>query len=87
MPLPLLSVNQVGARDLLVAPLVSIPRLCIIQANIQERIEQFKVMRSIYKNALTGRIWLGDEIGLEKNIFWALQDLILTFFCDSAYHR
>lgn len=46
-----------------------IDALCIIQADIQERTEHVKVMKSIYKNASTVRIWLGDAIGLEKNIF------------------
>ncbi len=33
------------------------------------------MIESIYKNALTVRIWPGDAIGLEQNISRALQDL------------
>jgi len=51
-------------------------------------------MKSIYKRALTVRIWLIYAIGLEKNIFRALQDLypiitvvrlILGWENDTAY--
>jgi hypothetical protein len=52
-----------------------IDALCINQDDIQERTEHVKVMGSIYQNAATVRIWLGDAIGLERLIFQALEGL------------
>lgn len=52
-----------------------IDALCINQNDIQEQTEHVQVMGYIYKNATLVRIWLGDGIGLQKNIFRALDDL------------
>jgi hypothetical protein len=52
-----------------------IDALCINQADIHERTEHVKVMGNIYENASMVRIWLGDGIELERNIFGALDDL------------
>jgi len=49
--------------------------VCINQDDIQERTEHVKTMRDVYRNAASVRVWLGEEIGLEGNIFQALDDI------------
>lgn len=53
--------------------------ICINQADIQERTEHVKMMGSVYEHASVVRIWVGDEIGLERNLYQAFDDLRTIF--------